>query len=1118
MKDLKKIQEFFSKPLEEAELKLGVKYGLPNGDTGYIMTQSSDDPKDWIFSDGFKKVPYLSVKKELKPLATQPGKYDGAFDLGLGKGHHIDERMDDVDNFAGSDPKAGSMIQGRGFDWDKNTVRSTFLKKERAQLMRDREQEAEHHIDERMDDEDFDSLEDAIANREFGMDYNQLGPNEKEWVRDEMSMNERIDFDEALNLRAIKVEIEDEIIQLRREMEDEGDESKANYYGGKLNKLEDKLAKVKKQLDDYDMNESVSKSKMPTQSQVDRFFTLTQNETHYLNSKPVQGQKKTPSNMEVEPWDEYDLSNWNALVRKAKAKGKSLDEATGSKVEVVLSNQILDFLQQRNLITGVNAQKVHKDLTAFIKNKKINTNANLNENNSYARVSMPSYVKDKKFPNFLYVNIEYDLGPGGSSIALGKETMSGQIRRESAAEAMRLAGDVARDLKAEYDLEDIDIVDKENGVVQVFAVSDDFINMDPNMLGESLNENDEEEEVDYSNISSLEDELRRLRRWSSQYGSKGADSKIEYLEQRIEYLKSNPLNEDESDVYRWVNNLKYWYDKSLNAPDVRNTPGGQELFKSEVKKWVSTLNEAKEEDKIDIITMDVPLFIRALEYAKEDAQEDMDLHDFAERAIAATKEQGILQMDDYDMLVGGKEPMGESNITEASVPSNIKSFAKRKGVTALVNKVAGWAEKVGARISGGTAIGYNYSTLVLDMKHQAGEIRINTDNDTIKLYNTPVNSFPEFKKIYDEKNPKQDLEEGMGGQLDEKYFIEVSVRDARKALSIFDDQFRSADIKMYGSNVYASNDFGDMYDLYNSLIAQDIEISDLTDFDQDPDNDNLYENVAQKVIDKIKEAKPGLWANINAKQKRGEKPSHGNSDAFKSAVKAGKEINKLKEEEGVPHYTKDGKLYDGPTHKDASGKLMTGDTHTSESEYLYHKEDLNEFEDGGTEEKAFDSDLMVAANGIASTLGKELKAKQGEEKQLDEAIVTSAIAAVLTGNALIGFISKMTAKLMKKLNYKKGEDIAEKIHHWAHDNETAFQTPIKRVLAFFIKDKQKLDITTKAIYAIIIAGMAAGYGADAVSSLGKADWFKSALASLKTLAKSDEAIVNAYPAIKSLMV
>ena len=53
------------------------------------------------------------------------------------------------------------------------------------------------------------------------------------------------------------------------------------------------------------------------------------------------------------------------------------------------------------------------------------------------------------------------------------------------------------------------------------------------------------------------------------------------------------INEDTSDVMRWVQNLKYWYSKSLNAPDVRNTPGGQEMFKAEVKKWLtSTLNEA----------------------------------------------------------------------------------------------------------------------------------------------------------------------------------------------------------------------------------------------------------------------------------------------------------------------------------------------------------------------------------------------------------------------------------------------------------------------------------------------------------------------------------------------
>jgi hypothetical protein len=38
-----------------------------------------------------------------------------------------------------------------------------------------------------IDEVDYDSLEDEIANNEFGMDYDQLGPNEKEWVDDEVA-------------------------------------------------------------------------------------------------------------------------------------------------------------------------------------------------------------------------------------------------------------------------------------------------------------------------------------------------------------------------------------------------------------------------------------------------------------------------------------------------------------------------------------------------------------------------------------------------------------------------------------------------------------------------------------------------------------------------------------------------------------------------------------------------------------------------------------------------------------------------------------------------------------------------------------------------------------------
>jgi hypothetical protein len=176
-------------------------------------------------------------------------------------------------------------------------------------------------------------------------------------------------------------------------------------------------------------------------------------------------------------------------------------------------------------------------------------------------------------------------------------------------------------------------------------------------------------------------------------------------------------------------------------------------------------------------------------------------------------------------------------------------------------------------------------------------------------------------------------------------------------------------------------------------------------------------------------------------------------------------------------------------------------------------------EDGGAEEEAFDTEFQSAANQLAATIGRELKDKKSENPEaVNEAVVTSVIAGILTGNAVLGFISKMSAKLMKKLNWKKGEDFAEKVHHWAHDNEVAFQAPIKRVLAFFIKDPAKLDMTVKAIYAIVVGSMAAGYGASAISSLEKADWFNSSLSALKTLAKSDEAIANAFPTIKSLMV
>jgi len=53
----------------------------------------------------------------------------------------------------------------------------------------------------------------------------------------------------------------------------------------------------------------------------------------------------------------------------------------------------------------------------------------------------------------------------------------------------------------------------------------------------------------------------------------------------------------------------------------------------------------------DSIAVDVPLFIRLLEYAREDAKDDMDLHKVTERIIALSSQGKTLSMSDYNQIV-----------------------------------------------------------------------------------------------------------------------------------------------------------------------------------------------------------------------------------------------------------------------------------------------------------------------------------------------------------------------------------------------------------------------------------------------------------------------------------
>lgn len=77
----------------------------------------------------------------------------------------------------------------------------------------------------------------------------------------------------------------------------------------------------------------------------------------------------------------------------------------------------------------------------------------------------------------------------------------------------------------------------------------------------------------------------------------------------------------------------------------------------------------------DTVSVDVPLLIRLLEYAREDAKTDMDLHNVAEQLIALSKNNQTLTMREYDKIVGTtQEPQDYPEITAESLTAKFDAL------------------------------------------------------------------------------------------------------------------------------------------------------------------------------------------------------------------------------------------------------------------------------------------------------------------------------------------------------------------------------------------------------------------------------------------------------------
>lgn len=102
---------------------------------------------------------------------------------------------------------------------------------------------------------------------------------------------------------------------------------------------------------------------------------------------------------------------------------------------------------------------------------------------------------------------------------------------------------------------------------------------------------------------------------------------------------------------------QYQNARALARDDAKRIKRKMAAHNAQVRKNASLAakNRVKEDaNPKDTATFDIPLLIRLLEYAREDAKTDMDLHNVTEHIISLSASGETLTMDHYDAIVASE--------------------------------------------------------------------------------------------------------------------------------------------------------------------------------------------------------------------------------------------------------------------------------------------------------------------------------------------------------------------------------------------------------------------------------------------------------------------------------
>lgn len=81
-----------------------------------------------------------------------------------------------------------------------------------------------------------------------------------------------------------------------------------------------------------------------------------------------------------------------------------------------------------------------------------------------------------------------------------------------------------------------------------------------------------------------------------------------------------------------------------------------------IQRRASLVTSEDDSNPVDTVTMDIPLLIRIMEYSREDAKTDMDLHHVVEKLITLSKTGDTLSMKNYNQVVSSHEKESHGDV------------------------------------------------------------------------------------------------------------------------------------------------------------------------------------------------------------------------------------------------------------------------------------------------------------------------------------------------------------------------------------------------------------------------------------------------------------------------